>query len=241
MAKVKPKRGSSSNSGAIHAPRKALLEKEFLEQASILFAQKGYGGTSLADIADAVGLTRPAIYYYFKNKEAVLEAIVRDLTQLPLKEIKEWRLTAPDAPAERLRSFVQMRCRSILQRQLQMLMSVVTEAALPPDLLEKHKQAKRDILAEYRSIITQGVECGAFRQVDDRIAALAIIGIVNWSTNWFNSDKGQDADEISKQLADLAVHSVIQVQSPAQQQDAKVKALNGIRDNLAQLEQLITT
>lgn len=47
--------------------RKILVERELIDKACVLFAEKGYAGTSLTDIADAVGLTRGAIYYYFKN------------------------------------------------------------------------------------------------------------------------------------------------------------------------------
>lgn len=46
-----------------------------LDQAFALFARQGYRRTSFGDIAEEVGLSRPAIYHYFKNKDAVFEAV----------------------------------------------------------------------------------------------------------------------------------------------------------------------
>ncbi len=50
--------------------RAAILDKAFA-----LFARQGYRRTSFGDIAEEVGLTRPAIYHYFKNKDAVFNAV----------------------------------------------------------------------------------------------------------------------------------------------------------------------
>ena len=49
---------------------------QILRIATALFREKGYNGTSLEDIADRVGFTKPAIYYYFDSKEDLLFAIV---------------------------------------------------------------------------------------------------------------------------------------------------------------------
>lgn len=50
--------------------RSAILDKAFA-----LFARQGYRRTSFGDIAEEVGLSRPAIYHYFKNKDAVFTAV----------------------------------------------------------------------------------------------------------------------------------------------------------------------
>lgn len=50
--------------------RSAILDKAFA-----LFARQGYRRTSFGDIAEEVGLSRPAIYHYFKNKDAVFKAV----------------------------------------------------------------------------------------------------------------------------------------------------------------------
>lgn len=188
--------------------KRAFVEKQLMEQACILFAKKGYAGTTLSDIAEAVGLTRAAVYYYFRNKEALLEAIMSEVTSAPLREIEAWRKTAPTSSAARLRSFVCMRIHGVLSRQIQMRMIEVTEAILPQDLMQRHIEAKRRILDEYREILREGMENGTFHAQSDRVAAFGIIGIVNWTTTWFAANKGATVDQVAEQLAEMAVRSV---------------------------------
>ncbi|WP_322049462.1 TetR family transcriptional regulator [Paraburkholderia sp. J67] len=57
-----------------------------LDSAESLFAQYGVSHTSLADIADAAGLTRGAIYGHFRNKADLLEALL-ERTRLPLEAL----------------------------------------------------------------------------------------------------------------------------------------------------------
>lgn len=219
--------------------RKALVERRMMEKACILFAEKGYAGTSLTDVADAVGLTRGAVYYYFKNKEALLEAIVQEVTLRPLEDIVAWRKTAPGEPTARLRAFIRMRVLGVLQRPIQMRMIEVTEAALPPDLLSRHNAAKRDILVEYRTLVRDGILSGDFRPVDDRIAALALIGMVNWTTYWFVEGRRDHAPDIANQIAEMAVQSLLVEGGRRRRKSSAKGALEVLREDLDHLAKLI--
>jgi AcrR family transcriptional regulator len=220
--------------------RKTLVERALVEKACIIFAEKGYDGTSLTDIAEAVGLTRGAVYYYFKNKEALLESIIREVAFAPLEEIAVWRKTAPDTASERLYAFVKRRVQNVLARQTQMRMIQVTEAALPPDLLQRHNDAKRKILDEYRSIIREGVRAGEFRPVDDSVAAFGIIGMVNWTAQWFVEGRGAGVDDVAAQLADMAVESVRGEKDRKDRFSNARTAIDTLREDLDQLEQIVT-
>ena len=65
-------------SGATTA-RRELVENEIYEHAIRLFAERGFAGTSLQDIADALGITRPALYYYVKSKDELLAKLAADV------------------------------------------------------------------------------------------------------------------------------------------------------------------
>jgi len=164
---------------------------------------------------------------------------MEELTQTPIRESALWRKTAPESSVERLHSFVKMRVISILNRQVQMRMVEVTEAVLPPDLLKRHTKAKRYILSEYRSILADGMKRGEFRAQDDRVAALGIIGIVNWTTKWYVAGHSLSVETISEQLADMAVASVALPSARRDSFKSAESALDTLRDDLNQLELLI--
>lgn len=62
---------STSKPNQLGAQQRAAI----LDKAFALFARQGYRRTSFGDIAEEVGLSRPAIYHYFKNKDAVFKAV----------------------------------------------------------------------------------------------------------------------------------------------------------------------
>jgi TetR/AcrR family transcriptional regulator, transcriptional repressor for nem operon len=79
-----------------------------LQQAAMNMAYRyGFGAASLADIAKEARVPRGNIYYYFKTKEEIGDAII----ELRLSRLKAWlqQLDKLDSPAERLRKFVQIK------------------------------------------------------------------------------------------------------------------------------------
>lgn len=82
--------------------RNTMIRQNVLEKAAILFSERGIASTNLQDIAEAVGLSRPALYYYFKNKDEVISALVEEATTFPVKILEKHRKDTSIAPAERL-------------------------------------------------------------------------------------------------------------------------------------------
>lgn len=80
------------------------MESQIMEEATRLFADRGFAGTSLQDIADATGLTRPALYHYFGSKEELLSRLVSELTEGPADELGEIRRRTGTTATERLRA-----------------------------------------------------------------------------------------------------------------------------------------
>jgi TetR/AcrR family transcriptional regulator, cholesterol catabolism regulator len=86
--------------------RARITQKAIEEIACELFPRKGFGATSLDDIAEALGATKGALFYHVKNKEEILRLIyltVLAVCEEPLRRIVEADL----APGEKLRRAVE--------------------------------------------------------------------------------------------------------------------------------------
>jgi len=94
-----PVKGAVSPSGAEHLARTALK----------LFAQKGYTATSVNEIVEAAGVTKPMLYYYYKSKEQ----LARHLVTEPLERLLEAMKTAESAAPCPLEAHVQWLSRQI--------------------------------------------------------------------------------------------------------------------------------
>ncbi|TXI45372.1 MAG: TetR/AcrR family transcriptional regulator [Mycobacterium sp.] len=78
--------------------RRGSRREEILDAAAHLFARRGFDGVSLADLADTVGVTAPALYRHFSDKEAILTSLI-EATAQRMVGIAEARQDDPDALA----------------------------------------------------------------------------------------------------------------------------------------------
>lgn len=201
-----------------------------MEEAMRLFADRGFAGTSLQDIADATGLTRPALYHYFASKEDLLSRLVSELTEDPADELGEIRQRAGTTAAQRLRAMAFAIALRQASQPARFRLLVRSEAELPPALSEVYDQGRRRVLREFSAVIDEGVRLGEFRPVDPRIAALGVIGLSNWVAWWHRPGDQRANQSVAEALAEMAVASVLQ-------HDARPTEAGGVHRALALLKQ----
>lgn len=189
--------------------RRALVEHEIYEQATRLFAERGYAGTSFQDIADAVGITRPALYHYVNNKNEILERLVAEVTYDAAAAVQTIAQRTDLAAAAKLREIVMMSVRRQGEFPQRFRLLIRSEADLPAPIADAHSRTKRSVLRSMASVIDSGVADGSFRPVDGRIAALGILGTCNWVAWWYDSAKYSSIDSVASQLADTAVAGLL--------------------------------
>jgi AcrR family transcriptional regulator len=199
------------------------LRSSILEAASNLFIEKGLAGTKIQDIAEALGITRTNVYYYYKNKEDILEKLTLDVTNLA-KEVTTAAIGAKDQdPASMLRSLVIVYSSFVLKQPILFRVSERNEQNLKPKDRAKVMKARRSVLDNFRDVIERGVMSGHFRGIDPGVAAFSIIGICNWSAWWFRPGGKYKAQEVAEQIADFAAHAV-------EQPDKRLRARNDSRE-----------
>lgn len=180
-----------------------------LEAASLLFIEKGFGGTNINDIADAVGMTRTALYYYFRSKETMLEALTQDVTERASDLSKEVTQRAELAPDEGLRQLILRHAGLILSHPLQFRVVERSESSLPRDQQLVAQAARRAVRKDFVDVIERGIAQGVFRPVDADVAAFSIIGMCNWCAWWFDSRRGETGEAIAETIASLGLHMLL--------------------------------
>ena len=87
-----------------------VVPQAILETASNLFIRRGYEGTTMQDIALELGISRSALYYYFKNKEEILASLTEGLT-IAAQQLASQVVEQGKAPEEALREIGRASCR----------------------------------------------------------------------------------------------------------------------------------
>ncbi|GAA4536530.1 TetR/AcrR family transcriptional regulator [Pseudonocardia xishanensis] len=193
------------------APRRKLLMSEILEQATQLFAERGYDGTTLQDVADAVGLSRPNLYNYVRSKEELLVAMVEATSQEAASSLRAMRQRADLDPTQKLRALVRELVLQRANNPAQFRTLDRSEQALPSDIAERHLDSRRAVLREITGVLDEGIVAGLFRPLDSRVTALSIIGMCNWVAWWFHPAPAHPAEPVAEQIAADAVAMVVQV------------------------------
>ena len=229
-------RGGPQEPGRKSGLRKDVLSSEVLDRAVGLFAQRGFAGTSLKDVADAVGLSRPAIYYYFPSKDALLEELLTGVTVSAARILDNVEKRTDLSSIDKIGAAAHDLVMWVTERRLHFIAIDRSENELPAPILAKHREAKRRVLSGMMRLIEEAVAAGEARAVDSRVTAFAIIGMCNWTAWWFVPDGDLPAGAVADRIADLAMNSVRRAR-PANGSARDVRALTSeIRDILTMID-----
>jgi AcrR family transcriptional regulator len=240
MSGSTPRGGSRDKAGGRPGTaRRELVENELYEHATRLFAERGFAGTSLQDIADALGITRPALYYYVKSKDELLAKLVTEVTDGPLEELAELAARDDVDPVRKLRGIVEIIVGRRVRQPERFRLLIRSEAELPSELTEAYDQSRRAVLKTISGVVDDGVRAGRFRPVDSRVAALGVLGMCNWVAWWFHPGGRDTAESVVTQLADMAVGSLQRSDQHVLDGEGPAAALKMLRQDLEHLERIL--
>ncbi|MGW5645790.1 TetR/AcrR family transcriptional regulator [Saccharopolyspora sp. NPDC003752] len=223
----------------VNTARRELVENELYEHATRLFAERGFAGTSLQDIADALGITRPALYYYVKSKDELLAKLVTEVTNGPLDELSELAARPELDPVAKLRGVVEVIVARRATQPARFRLLIRSEAELPEELTAAYADSRRAVLKTIAGVIEAGVRAGQFRPVDSRIAALGVLGMCNWVAWWFNPGGRDTTETVIEQLSDMAVGALRRADHHALDGAGPTAALKMLREDLDYLERIL--
>jgi AcrR family transcriptional regulator len=190
---------------------------EALDAAMVLFSTKGFAGTTLADVAKAIGVGAPALYYYFASKEALLFAGL-ERVMVKLNAALDAALVAENGdPALRLRALVvaqvieEARAVDTMPMINSYLYGALRNAAhFSPDQINRLRVLQRHIVDLYRALLSEGQALGVFRVLDITPTAFAILGLAQYVSSWYRPGTGRmELSAIADHHADLALRGVL--------------------------------
>ena len=225
----KPPRVSAKSS------RRELLQESILEAASTLFIQRGFQGTSMGDIAEAMGVTRTAIYYYFRNKGDILRALTSEITEMAGK-IDANTLEQQRDPSDALAELVRGHARLVLSHPLQFRVVERNEEHLTPTLRKKAEASRRLVLDRFVTAIEAGIKAGQFRDVEPKVTAFALLGMCNWGAWWFNPKGAISLEQVVNGIANLALNAVVRGEERRLRNDSIDETMRQLREDLNLLE-----
>ena len=184
-------------------PREAILEA-----ATHLFSQTGFAGTTMRDIAKAVGVLPGSLYAHIDGKETLLFEIV-ELGIERFLAISEPLRDSPEPAEVRLRKAIKAHVGVVAESPQRTLVVFHQWRYLTGPNLEAAIEKRRRYEEAFTTIMQEGVDSGAFSpDLHVKIAVLTVLGALNWTPEWYHPDGPITADEIGDMLADTLLQGL---------------------------------
>jgi AcrR family transcriptional regulator len=215
------------------------LRRQILDESAKLFIAHGFNGTTINDIAATLDVTRTNIYYYFKDKRAILEELTGDIFltgQLIAKKAAEPR----SDPVMALRALVEIYARVVLSNPVRFRVIERNADYLSPEVGAKVTAARKNLFNDFRSVIQEGVSAGAFRPVDAGNATLSIIGMCSWAAWWYRPDPVRPLDHLIQFFVDFALNALLPAGGRRRSRHDAHGIIENVRNELAYLEKALS-
>jgi TetR/AcrR family transcriptional regulator, cholesterol catabolism regulator len=175
---------------------------ELTREAARLFAERGYHGTSIGDLAEAMGVRKGSLYAHIASKQDLLYETMRDganAFHTALDAIDE-RLPATEKIRLALRAHLR-----VVAEQLDVATVFVREwRYLEGERREEILVERRRYEERFRAFFREGREHGELRtDLDEASAALLALSAVNWAYTWLTP--GRDTDALADRFYALLV------------------------------------
>ncbi len=177
--------------------------ERILAAAQALFDRQGYASTTLEQIVGALGVSKPFVYYYFKNKQEIFESLC-------------WRPTlacfsAMDFADDDTRP-AHVKVMEGLERLIRTTIAHYPAAFFPyrepqvfrPEYLAAQTKLAQGFYAKLCSLLEQGRDEGMLDFDETRITAQAACSIPGFLYNWYRPDGRLDAEAMTRELTGLA-------------------------------------
>ena len=181
--------------------------RRLLVAAVDAFAERGYHATTTRDIASRAGMSPAALYIHYKTKEELLQRISR-IGHEKVLEILRTAARGEGGATERLADAVSSFVRWHAGRRTTARVVQYELDALGPEARAEIVALRRQVDAEVRGIIEDGVASGEFDVLDVRGTTLAVLSLCVDVARWFNVEGSRTPEEIGALYADLVLRMV---------------------------------
>ncbi len=177
--------------------------ERILRAAEVLFDAQGYANTTIEQIVQKLGVTKPFVYYYFRNKQEIFETLswaptVACFTAMDFAE-------DDDRPAHvKACEGIDRLIRATLEHHPAAFFPYREPQVYRPEYMAAQKQLANHFYDRLCALLEAGRQDGMFVFNDTKITALAACSLPGFLYNWYRPDGRLSADEVAQELSALA-------------------------------------
>ncbi len=181
-----------------HGPGYEVKRREILEIATELFVEQGYSGTSIADLTQATGLGKGALYHYIQSKENLLVEISEQV-MTPLIARMRAIVARDESVTVRIRLVSEAILDGIAQRPGHVWVYEHDYRYLDGENRTRFRELRHEFEAIVADLVDEAVGLGVFRKADVRLLTFQFFNLHKGTIQWYHRDGGWSAGELSRE------------------------------------------
>ena len=190
-------------------PKGQASNEEVFRAAARLMVQKGYGATSISDIAQAVGMTKAGLYHHITGKQDLLFQILIHAMDGVERDVIE-RVKQIEDPEKRLREIIRLHLRRLFENGLEFALLFPERRHLEPAQQDAVVQRGKNYLGLICVALSELADQGKLRDLDINIAAVHILQIITGVARWCMQDTGISEDHLVEQAINFGLSAVLE-------------------------------
>jgi len=194
---VRPEMTTKKTSKAVQL-RRERKRLEILSAAAATFNSKGYHNTTIDDLCDILKLSKPTVYYYVKDKEALLFECSRIATTELHAAIRKARDEGRNG-LQRLRNIF-VAYAEIMSTDFGKCLILTSRSDMSTESSERLWEGRRRLNNEVREVIEQGIADGSIRPCNPKFLSYALFGSFNWIAYWYDETGEQTPTEVAEEF-----------------------------------------
>jgi AcrR family transcriptional regulator len=173
-----------------------------------IFAERGYHGTSIRDIAKRAGLSLSALYYWHPSKQHLLAALIEEIQHDYFERCDRALRSVGDDPAEKLCALVRATVEYRVSLRVESNIATLEWRNLEPDNRERLEGVRRSASQLWADIVAEGVARGEFRCAHPDDARRAIVAACNAIAQWYEPGGEITLPELVERYSAIALRIV---------------------------------
>lgn len=185
------------------------IRDQIIDSASKIFSRFGFKKTTMDEIAYSMHKGKSSIYYYFKSKEEIFEAVIEKEVAIFKKDVTE-QLAPLTSPKDKLRLYISVRMHA-LKRMSNFYEAIKNEYLSHLDFINKIrvKYDENEVIT-ITNFLKSGIESGEFNLEDPQLAAMAIVTTMKGlEIPLFWSGEQQDIEKRIDNLLTLLFYGIV--------------------------------
>ena len=186
---------------------KTVKLEQILKEAAKLFKNKGFGGSSMRDLAAVLGMEAASIYYHIGSKDEILEKICFEVAHNYLSHLDKIE-NEDHSFLEKLKELIRFHVQMMIKNGAEVSVTNHEWKYLTKEKLTEYKELRKLYETRLESLIAEGIAVGELADVNPSVALFTILSSLRWVEYWWKPQRGISAKELEKSIITILMNGI---------------------------------